>query len=244
MGFFGGGGGTTPVNMVGASSGTAGTAGYVPAPAAGDQEKVLTGGASFGEYNRNHVIGTLASGEFFISGTGASSSRGVGSFEALRFSPIYIVKRSTFSEIGVYYFSGGGANAKFRTGLYKADGTNEMPYTLIGQGSEQSRPSSGGVLSSAFTGGNLTLEKGIYWGVSWWTADGTGLNIHGPNASSVDAQIVHIFQGKQGGNFSNTNMMLRKGKTYSSTGLSSTESVDTTHIVSALEAPTIFLKYA
>ena len=52
MGFFGGGGGTTPVNMVGASSGTAGTAGYVPAPAAGDQDKVLRADATF-DYNHN-----------------------------------------------------------------------------------------------------------------------------------------------------------------------------------------------
>jgi hypothetical protein len=49
MGFFGGGGGTTPVNMVGASTGTAGTAGYVPAPAAGKNTRYLSSDASFGE---------------------------------------------------------------------------------------------------------------------------------------------------------------------------------------------------
>ena len=49
MGFFGGGGGTTPVNMVGASSGTAGTAGYVPAPAAGNNTRALFSDASFAE---------------------------------------------------------------------------------------------------------------------------------------------------------------------------------------------------
>ena len=49
MGFFGGGGGTTPVNMVGASTGTAGTAGLVPAPAAGKNTRYLSSNASFGE---------------------------------------------------------------------------------------------------------------------------------------------------------------------------------------------------
>jgi len=49
MGFFGGGGGTTPVNMAGASSGTAGTAGYVPAPAAGKNTRGLFSDASFAE---------------------------------------------------------------------------------------------------------------------------------------------------------------------------------------------------
>lgn len=47
MGFFGGGGGTTPVNMVGASTGTAGTAGYVPAPAAGKNTRALFSDATF-----------------------------------------------------------------------------------------------------------------------------------------------------------------------------------------------------
>ena len=49
MGFFGGGGGTTPVNMVGANTTTAGTAGYVPAPAAGKNTRYLSADASFGE---------------------------------------------------------------------------------------------------------------------------------------------------------------------------------------------------
>lgn len=47
-GFFGG-GGTTPVNMVGASTGTAGTAGYVPAPDAGKNTRYLSSDGTFGE---------------------------------------------------------------------------------------------------------------------------------------------------------------------------------------------------
>ena len=46
-GFFGGGGGASASNMVGATSSVAGTAGLVPAPAAGDEEKCLTGAATF-----------------------------------------------------------------------------------------------------------------------------------------------------------------------------------------------------
>ena len=45
MAFFGG--GASASDMVGATSSTAGTAGLVPAPAAGDQRKFLTGGATF-----------------------------------------------------------------------------------------------------------------------------------------------------------------------------------------------------
>ena len=51
MPFFGGGGGAAG-NMVGATSSTAGTAGLVPAPAAGDQDKVLRGDATF-DFNHN-----------------------------------------------------------------------------------------------------------------------------------------------------------------------------------------------
>ena len=69
MGFFGGGGGTTPVNMVGASTGTAGTAGYVPAPAAGKNTRYLSSDASFGEVplypqfkaaNTNWIAGVIS----------------------------------------------------------------------------------------------------------------------------------------------------------------------------------------
>ena len=47
MGFFGGGGGAAPADMVGATSSVAGTAGLVPAPAAGKQSSVLMGDALF-----------------------------------------------------------------------------------------------------------------------------------------------------------------------------------------------------
>lgn len=47
MGAFFGGGGTTPVNMGGATSSAAGTAGYVPAPAQRNQFTCLAGDATF-----------------------------------------------------------------------------------------------------------------------------------------------------------------------------------------------------
>jgi hypothetical protein len=47
--FGGGGGGATVANMVGATSSTAGTAGLVPAPAAGKNTRALFSDASFGE---------------------------------------------------------------------------------------------------------------------------------------------------------------------------------------------------
>ena len=54
MPFFGG-GGSAASNMVGATSSAAGTAGLVPAPAAGDQDKVLRGDATF-DFNFNPSI--------------------------------------------------------------------------------------------------------------------------------------------------------------------------------------------
>ena len=47
MPFFGGGGGAAPANMVGATSSAAGTAGLVPAPAAGEESGLLRGDATF-----------------------------------------------------------------------------------------------------------------------------------------------------------------------------------------------------
>ena len=54
--------------MTGATSGTAGTAGYVPAPAAGDQEKVLTGDGTWAKIEAGAGINiTYSNGTYTIS---------------------------------------------------------------------------------------------------------------------------------------------------------------------------------
>jgi hypothetical protein len=246
MGFFGGGGGTTPVNMVGASSGTAGTAGYVPAPAAGEQEKTLAGSATFVTRDLVQIPKTLSSGSYLFNPSGCddiSSNRGFGIFQAIRFNAVYIPQRSTFSDIACYYVSGGGSNAKIRMAVYDSDGTNGFPLTLLCQTTEASKPASAGLISQPISGGNYTFNKGIYWGAIWFNADSTSINFYGPIKPAMNLYSSNLLLST-GGSTYKTDYMLRLTSNYDSNGYPSTVSVSTSNIVGAQEAPSLFFKYA
>jgi hypothetical protein len=128
MGFFGG--GASASNMVGATSSAAGTAGLVPAPAAGDENSLLKGSASFGwifpkstdingssDYHGMHCTG--------ISGVSAGSLLST----KLYLSVIIISGAKTFTRIGFRFGTAAGCDA--RIGLYECDTTNFRPSSLI-----------------------------------------------------------------------------------------------------------------
>jgi len=91
MGFFGGGGGTTPVNMVGASTGTAGTAGYVPAPAAGKNTRYLASDANFGELPLLPQYKNTTASRYILNVTdGYSSNAGSPTIKLRLFHLMYV----------------------------------------------------------------------------------------------------------------------------------------------------------
>lgn len=128
MGFFGG-GGAAASNMVGATSSAAGTAGLVPAPAAGQEHLMLKGGASFGwvwppstdfantEYHGiyNTNIGGVSAGSLLST--------------KLYLSIILISGEKSFNRIGFRFGSAAGCDA--RIGLYECSTTNFRPSSLI-----------------------------------------------------------------------------------------------------------------
>jgi len=166
MGFFGGGGGTTPVNMVGASSGTAGTAGYVPAPAAGDQDKVLRGDATFkfpceellpNGVQSGGVLGILG-GTRNWSGGGSSVAANTAFAQA-----IWVPTQITVSSLR--FRLNASSTSNIRGGVY-APRSDGMPGSL--QTAEFGPTSLTGVstglvgLTSAST---VTISRGLYWAV-------------------------------------------------------------------------------
>ena len=245
MGFFGG-GGASASNMVGATSSVAGTAGLVPAPAAGDQEKNLSGAASFVSRDLVQIPSSLSSGSYLFNPSGCddiSSNRGFGTFQAIRFNAVYIPQRSTFSDIACYYVSGGGANAKIRLAVFDADGSNGFPKTLLCQTTEASKPGSAGLLSQAISGGNYTLNKGIYWAAIWFNADSTSINFYGPNKPAMNLYSSNLMLSSGGSTYL-TSYMLRLTSNYDSNGYPSTVTVTASNITNAQEAPSIYFKYA
>jgi hypothetical protein len=166
MGFFGGGGGAAPANMGGATSSAAGTAGLVPAPAAGDNDKFLAGDATFGIAPRSvspclpdWLTGTNSqSAEGFIYGTGLYGYA-IGA-NRLGLCPIFIRQGKTYTKLGGRIANDAArTSTKFRVGIYNASATNLRPTTLIVESGELT------YTSNTLQEGTISqyIKSGFYW---------------------------------------------------------------------------------
>ena len=126
MPFFGG-GGASASNMVGATSSAAGTAGLVPAPAAGDQDKQLRGDGTF-DFNYDSSLkryarmfyfhhnrvgndgGTAFDLSFLASGTGAQSGATLSSLlsSAIQSHQYFDCGTSASGYISIQWYSSNG----------------------------------------------------------------------------------------------------------------------------------------
>jgi hypothetical protein len=192
------------------------------------------------------IPASLPSGSYLFNPSGCddiSSNRGFGTFQAIRFNAVYIPQSSTFSEIACYYVTGGGANAKIRMAVYDTDGNNGFPKTLLCQTTEASKPGSAGLLSQAISGGNYTINKGIYWGAIWFNADSTNINFYGPIKPAMNLYSSNLLLSGGGSTYL-TNYGLRLTNNYDANGYPATVTVSASNMISGQEAPSIYFKYA
>lgn len=183
MGFFGG-GGAAPANMGGATSSAAGTAGLVPAPAAGQEHLFLTGGGRFTWLfppTTNFNTSTRYQGPMLpISFGGVGTSNLVT--EKLQLCLIYISGLKEFNRIGFRFTGAAGCGAI--VGLYYASPTELIPTTNI-------------VTSTKLTGStnttveytispSITLKQGIYWGAMSIETD-TSMSAMGYYSNAIDS---------------------------------------------------------
>jgi len=180
MGFFGGGGGTTPVNMVGASSGTAGTAGYVPAPAAGSEYAYLRGDATFkNPLIQSSYINTTQEG-YPTQPFGLYAGGSLTPADNILYLIPNIVIPSTYTKIILKRGSGtSGANMKVRMGIYECDFDKLCPTTLI---TETADTAMGSVASDVTVTISQILNKGIYFLGCVFTSS-SGFLAASPNAA-------------------------------------------------------------
>ena len=167
MGFFGG-GGATPVNMVGASTGTAGTAGYVPAPAAGKNTRALFSDASFGEIpllpqfktaNTNRICSWLAD-------SGASFTPTI---KVRYFSLIYIPSDGSIDTL--LAATGTAPSPAFNINIAFWDcAENGNPSTYLSGVNISSGTTGFATISGAIS--SLAVKRGFYWMST--TSDVTG----------------------------------------------------------------------
>jgi hypothetical protein len=152
--------GAVTSDLVGATSSAAGTAGLVPAPAAGDQERFLTGGASFSNdfipNNPSPAYDTTPT--YFITGTPSTFVTGFNN--VIYLLPIFIPKRVVNPTI---YFRCTGHSVAGTQGvkalIYSDSGS--LPYSLLYNSGEIVIAQS--AANYTHTTSSLTLTRGIYW---------------------------------------------------------------------------------
>jgi hypothetical protein len=131
MPFFGG-GGAAPANMVGATSSAAGTAGLVPAPAAGSQRKFLRGDATFQSISSNlaQITATRRSNGISFIGADATYNTRTTNSGFVLFAPLYIRETKTYTTFSVYVSSLGSASSVGKIAIYSIS-SSAAPDSLI-----------------------------------------------------------------------------------------------------------------
>ena len=159
-GFFGG---SSVANMVGATSSATGTAGYVPAPAAGDDSKILFGSATFKEPSFPEI--GLVSGTYIgtLDFAGVTGSGGFN-LNRLHYSIIWVPKTTTFDRIGIYTSTSHATNpTTIRLGIYNINKTDGTPSTVALDAGTLNI--SGASAFYEITGLSTQLNRGFYYGV-------------------------------------------------------------------------------
>lgn len=173
MGFFGGGGGTTPVNMVGASTGTAGTAGYVPAPAAGKNTRYLSSDATFGEVpfypkRKDNSANWKSSSLTAVAGaTGSANPAARGRIFGIGFFP----DDGDITTLGFRVVTAPVAAVNVHVGLWEC-GEDGLPSTYITGGTVSSGTSGNTDISVSV--GTTSVKRGYhFYAVTYSTGAGS-----------------------------------------------------------------------
>jgi len=159
MAFFGG-GGASASNMVGATSSAAGTAGLVPAPAAGEERHILSGGATFVP-NLPIVKPTSASGRLIgCIGANTRTNQNYGDAQINTiFSPMFLPS-GTLTAIGLTFFSQNNGNVRY--GIYDSSSDN-LPTTLLASGTAATVSTAASNAAVVVSGLSAVLKGGLYW---------------------------------------------------------------------------------
>ena len=159
MGFFGG-GGASVANMVGATSSAAGTAGLCPAPAAGDQERFLSGGATFtNDFVPNDGSPTYDTTPTYFT-NGVPSTFATGYINVIYLLPVFIPKRIVNPTI---YFRCTGHSVSGTQSIKALVYSNSasLPYSLLYDSGAITIAQS--AANYTHTSSNFTVTRGVYW---------------------------------------------------------------------------------
>lgn len=148
------------MNMTGATSSVTGTAGYVPAPAAGQDRHVLAGNATFIP-NVPLVRPTSASGRLIgCIGANNRTNQIYGNSQTnTLFSPIFLPS-GTITAIGLTFFSQITGNVRY--GIYDSS-SGDVPTTLLGSGTASTLTSAAANAAVVVSSLSIAILGGLYW---------------------------------------------------------------------------------
>jgi len=168
--FFGGGGGggAAPADMVGATSSVAGTAGLVPAPAAGDQEATLIGDATFAKnlFKVNFKPVTKSSRLFFNAGMISRPEQGSTNSYTLNSDapcmPFFVAGSETVASVAIQNHTNTASTVTFKIAIYQADFLTGAPKTLIQQ-VQTANMGNSTAAGTVFTTNFSAAVRGCFW---------------------------------------------------------------------------------
>jgi hypothetical protein len=166
-GFFGGGGGASASNMVGATSSAAGTAGLVPAPAAGEHNAYLGGQGVFlascvrprmQNFRSNQYYAPMGAGQFQPTNTAFS----VPSVTSRAYLVPIILPAGNVINLGIRV-TASSQNGTGYVALYNSD-NNGIPLKPVVTSSFSHVASESNVSKTMSISPSVAIKAGLYWG--------------------------------------------------------------------------------
>ena len=193
MGFFGGGGGAAASDFVGSTTSQAGTAGLVPAPAAGDHKDFLRGDATFQSLTNAYPSTKVSRGSTYFSWVGGSALGATSNIVNsgggyVLFAPVYVRESKSYTTYWIYVTTAGSANSLGKMALYSIKGSDATPDALICESGTFAASSTGlkqPTMSSTF------VEAGWYY-MAVGTNSTSNLGFHGDAMSYVRTFLAGV----------------------------------------------------
>jgi hypothetical protein len=173
-GFFGG-GGASASNMVGATSSAAGTAGLVPAPAAGEQNAVLSGDALFKNTYTQIKITSADSSRYYAPSVYMAGN--VGTFTSNLTTQAYITLPLFLPDMAVgnlrlRHNGNAGMDATVYVALYDSD-SNGLPSKPVITTSHTVTTTQGAITKTMAISPAINIKAGIYYGAFYTSLVGS-----------------------------------------------------------------------
>lgn len=191
MGFFGGGSGGSSSNMTGSSTSSAGVAGLVPAPAAGEQNAVLGGqGIFLPAVVRPQIASTRYYTPNIFAGSISATLNQNMDTRCYITSPICLPAMSV-ANLRLRHTANAGANGTMYVALYDST-SNGVPNSPVITTSHTFTTTQGAITKTMAISPAVAIKAGIYYGACYLdSATSIGLQTTGRNDAAFPFGVLN-----------------------------------------------------